>query len=67
MLASSVCILLGGILLIYKVRDLNNYFYAMLSFFVIALFAYHCVGEWNDPRSERTPGSFYPRECNDRA
>ena len=43
MLASSVCILLGGILLIYIVRDLNNYFYAMLSFFVIALFAYHCA------------------------
>ena len=24
------------------------------------------VGEWNDPRSEMTRGSFYPSVCNDR-
>ena len=37
MLASSVCIMLGGILLIYTVRDFKNYFYTMLSFSFIAL------------------------------
>ena len=43
MLASSVCILLGGILLVYTVRDFNNYFYALLSFSLIALLAYLCA------------------------
>ena len=43
MLASSVCILLGSILLIYTVRDVNNYFYAMVSFPLIGLLAYLCA------------------------
>ena len=44
MLASRVCIMLGGILLIYTVRDFKNYFYTMLSFSFIALLAYLCAG-----------------------
>ena len=43
MLVSSVCILLGSILLIYTVRDVNNYFYAMVSFPLIGLLAYFCA------------------------
>ena len=43
MLASSVCIPLGGILLVYTVRDFNNYFYTLLSFSLIALLAYLCA------------------------